>query len=305
MCKRILILGGSGLLGLNLSYDLKDKHDVILGLNSRMIEVPGATGVKLPFRTLVKLTEAIEKIDPDIIVNCVALTSVDECEKNFSRGKASIVETAKNFAQISNLLGKVFVHFSTDQIYDGDFEGLYSESNATTPINKYGKLKLEAERQVLLEQWESIIIRTNFFCLGSSYRQSLTDIILQSLENKIIFKGFTDVFFTPVHTSKISEVIDEIDSLDKGQIYNIANDTKISKYDFSLKICENFGYDKKLIYKYTSDEANFYAARPKNMGLSNNKLKLRMPKLDLSLKGSIEALKKQIENASYEKSRTK
>ncbi len=71
--KKILILGSSGLLGSNLFRILKNKYNTSHnGIKKRNLDI----------NNLSKLDLLIKKKEPDLIINCVAITNIDDAEKN-------------------------------------------------------------------------------------------------------------------------------------------------------------------------------------------------------------------------------
>ena len=81
LSQRLLITGGSGLLAVNWAYKMRHRFDVHLLLHKRQINIEGVQCHLLDWHFLSELRKIIEKINPSIIINAVALTDVDNCEK--------------------------------------------------------------------------------------------------------------------------------------------------------------------------------------------------------------------------------
>ena len=77
---KILITGASGLLGVSISpYLSEQNYQVVKHGNSTYSDV------NCDLTNYDSTQDILDKVYPDIIINLVALTDVDICEKNFAR----------------------------------------------------------------------------------------------------------------------------------------------------------------------------------------------------------------------------
>ena len=122
--KKLLILGGSGLLGSTLTsgYYLK-KYNI----NSHSLR--SKTNLKADLEDKDQIIKLIEQVKPEIIINLVGLTNVDYCEKFPNAAYRLNIKTVENIVDaIKKFSFKPFlIHISTDQVYDS--EGLSLEKN--------------------------------------------------------------------------------------------------------------------------------------------------------------------------------
>ena len=89
--------------------------------------------------------------------------------------KARSSSWPKKLAQISLETGSKLIHISTDHLYDGT-KDIYTEDDLVSPLNVYGKTKAQAENEVLSINPKALIVRTNFYGWGLSYRKSFSDL---------------------------------------------------------------------------------------------------------------------------------
>ena len=93
--KKIFIIGSSGLLGNQLYHYIKKKHIVYNnGLKKRKFNL-------LKYN---KIEKYINKIQPNLIINCSAITNIDYCNKNKKHAYQVNVLVVKN---IFNILKKI------------------------------------------------------------------------------------------------------------------------------------------------------------------------------------------------------
>lgn len=110
----------------------------------------------------VRAEEKIRAVSPDIIVNAVAYNAVDACEESeeeFVKAMMLNVEVPKFLARLSKDTDAIFLHYSSDYVFDGTDEGGYAEDALPNPISKYGESKYAGERAVIETGGKYYIVR--------------------------------------------------------------------------------------------------------------------------------------------------
>lgn len=279
MVEKALVIG-SGFLGSHIIDILKNSGINTVGthfnLNNNEI-------IKVDVRNINSINDYVTKIKPDLIINCAAITQLDFLEKNPQLAFSVNADGAKNVATVSKRNKIRLVHISTDGIFDGK-RGMYSEEDIPNPVNVYAKSKAEGEKLVRENSDNYVIIRTNFYGFDKNGR-FLFNWILNTLKQHKQIIGFSDVIFTPLEVSNLSEMIKEISMKSYCGIIHLASDEILSKYQFALRIAEVFEFNKDLIKEGSVDDyKDFVAERPKNTSLINKKAKqlMKTPIISLS-----------------------
>ena len=184
-------------------------------------------------------------------------------------------------ANACKLMNIKFVHISTDHLFDGK-NSFYHEDNPKSPLNIYGKTKDNAEEKILLENPQALIVRTNFFGWGTSYRHSFSDWIIKSLRESSAIKLFSDVYFTPIHIEELVKIIHILIDKNKQGIFNVVSKERISKFEFGIKIANIFKYPLSLISPISVEDISLMAQRPKDMSLSTKKI---LDEINYQIKG--------------------
>jgi dTDP-4-dehydrorhamnose reductase len=268
----ILLTGGSGLLAVNWFYSKNNEYRFYLGLNERKIHPDNCQVISINFFSEESLMKQIEAVGPSVVIHTAGLTSVEKCENNPELAFHVNVELSCMVANVTKHLGIRMVHISTDHLFEGN-ASMLSEDEPTQAINVYGKTKALAEKKVIEINPKALIIRTNFYAWGTSYRKSFSDYIIQSLRSKQIVTLFDDVYYTPIIVENLVKTVHELLGKNAKGIFNIVSDDKISKYEFGILIAEEFGLDKSYIERgFLSNKSNL-VRRPVDMSLSNLKVK--------------------------------
>lgn len=268
---RVLITGGSGLLALNWAATIRKQNTVFLALHSRKLIMNGVNAFFIRLDSVSSLVDFLTKNKIDILISTLGLTNIELCEINPAAAEYTNMHLAGVAASACRQSGVRFVQISTDHLFAGD-KTFVNEEELVSPLNVYGKTKAAAEALILNINIKSLIIRTNFFGWGPSYRHSISDTILMALRSGQKITLYKDVYYTPIIISELVKLVHQLLEGDATGIYNVVGDDRLSKYEFGLLISKTFNEDSGLIHEGSiQDNANL-VTRPLDMSLSNAKL---------------------------------
>ena len=271
MTTKVFITGGSGLLALNWALAIRESHAVTLCLHERMISLAGVQTQKMELEPVEDLVRTFDDARISMVVHAAGFTNVEKCEAKPDLARHTNVELAGNVAKACAKLGLPLIHISTDHLFSGEIPML-AESSPVTPVNVYGRTKAEAELHVLEAHPLALLIRTNFYGWGTSYRRSFSDVIIEALRSGKDLNLFTDVFYTPILVDTVAIAAHDLIDTKVTGIVNIVGDERISKYEFGIRIAEEFGLDAGLIKPGLLADQVALVQRPYDMSLSNQKI---------------------------------
>lgn len=286
--KNILFYGGASLLSSMWINYWHSRYNLFLGLNNRWIEYDFAKSIRIS-NDMSKIQDTLFNNKIDVIINCAGITNVEECEENPDKAKIINGVLPGSLAKICSDLKIKLIHISTDHLYDG-LSKMVDEDATLCPVNEYGKSKAYGDYQVIKNNNDALIIRTNFFGEGPAHKKSFSDRIIHSLINGQKIYLFDNVFYTPIHAFELADSVENLINIGTSGVINIACDERITKYDFGLMISNKFNLDKKLIKPIKIEYKKDLALRPKDMSLSNNKLKALIKKNRISINDQINFL---------------
>ena len=175
--KNVLFFGGSSLLATVWANYWKEDINIFLTQHQQPIELTGVKLIQIQEISEAKLKTILFINNIDLLINCLGLTSVEECEINPKKANYLNAEVPLILAKICFEHKINFIHISTDHLFDGLVE-LKSESDIPNPLNQYAITKLQGDQNVINNNPDSLIIRTNFFGLGPKHKPSFSDIII-------------------------------------------------------------------------------------------------------------------------------
>jgi dTDP-4-dehydrorhamnose reductase len=288
MKKSILITGGSGLLALNWALKMRDVYDVVICIHERYVSLSGIKTIQLDLNAVEDIKIALEHYKPFIVIHTAGLTNIEICQKNPLLANHVNVELAKNVAIATAQLDIKMVHISTDHLFSG-IKPFMGENDIIQPLNVYASTKAEAEKIVLLNP-QVLIIRTNFFCWGPSYRNSFSDFIINSSNSGKHVTLFDNVFYSPILVETLVDVVHDLLNINTQGVYNVVSNVRISKYEFGIILAKKFGLNQSLIKKGFFEENPDLVIRPLDMSLSNDKLVGTLGRNIISIEQQIELL---------------
>ena len=268
---RILITGASGLLGLNLALDAAATHDVIGVDRNKLASVPFQL-IKADLLVPAAVHRVLDDAKPDAVIHCAALANLEACE---SDPDLAYQMNAELPAQIADACGRRrirLVHLSTDAVFDGQKDGVYTEHDIPNPIGVYSQTKLEGERGVLQVNPLAIVARVNFYGWSLSGKRSLAEFFVNRLSAGKTVNGFMDVIFCPMLVNHLGGVL--LEMIEKGLhgLYHAVGPQAMSKYQFGVEVARRFGLRESLIEPQSVDSSDLTARRSHNLWLSTHKL---------------------------------
>jgi len=268
---KILVTGASGLLGLNLSLRMIETHTIVSVDRSKLFNTPFEL-VKADLLEPGACSRLIDKVKPDGIIHTAALANIDACESDPESAHLLNAEIPGQLAELCAKRSVRLIHISTDAVFDGTKEDVYTEEDEPNPLGVYAQTKLEGERAVLSANSDAAVVRVNFFGWSLSGTRSLSEFFFNKLSTNQQANGFTDVWFCSMFVGDLAETL--VRMLEKGLsgLYHAVGSEAITKYDFGMRIACQFGFDEELIQPISVEESGLKARRSRNLRLSVHKL---------------------------------
>lgn len=232
MAKTILVTGANGQLG----REMQVMAASFPGYNFLFV-----TKEELPIDDAAAVKKYFQVHDIDVCVNCAAYTAVDKAESEKEKAFAINGDAVGNLAALCKGKGALFIHISTDYVFDGTATSPYKEDNAVNPIGVYGASKLKGEQLAIQNNPASIIIRTSW--VYSSFGNNFVKTMLRLMKERESINVVSDQQGCPTYAADLASTIMDIISgtvITPG-IYNFSNHGLITWYDFAVVIKELSG----------------------------------------------------------------
>lgn len=194
---RILLLGKDGQVGWELHRLLGSPHQVI-GLGREGIELTRLEGIR----------DLVERSKPQVVINAAAYNAVDRAESEVDAAEAVNAIAPGILAAEAARRRAVFIHYSTDYVFDGLAGRAYREDDPPNPVNAYGRSKLLGEQAVQNRGGVFLVLRTSW--VYSLRRASFVTQVLAWSRSKAEVRVADDQTSSPTWCRVVAQATAEI-----------------------------------------------------------------------------------------------
>jgi len=230
---KILLFGKAGQLGWEFRRTLAPLGEVI-----------GLDQAELDLSDLSALTEAMDALKPNLIVNASAYTAVDRAEEQRNLAFKVNAEAPAIMAEWAKRSHIPFIHFSTDYVFDGVKATPYVEEDTTNPLNVYGQSKLEGEQAIGQVGGAYVILRTSWvYSIGVG---GFVSKVLSWARNQETLRIVTDQIGSPTWARMLAEVSTTMIGSFRGNlweyfrensgVYHLGGAGSVSRFEFTQEI---------------------------------------------------------------------
>lgn len=229
--KKILVTGANGQLGRclrDIASEFSQYEFIFLGKED------------LPVHHFEMLRHYFSIYHPHWLINCAAYTAVDRAESEKDLAMQVNGEAVGVMAAVTKQNNCGFIHISTDYVFDGSAVAPYKEDHPLAPQNEYGRSKLEGERQAMLYNPDTIIIRSSW--IYAEHGHNFLRTMLRLMKERKDLKVVNDQIGSPTYARDLATAIMKIISSGitpaKPAVLHFSNKGAISWYEFALAIRE-------------------------------------------------------------------
>lgn len=202
---RILLLGADGQLGTELRRSLAAQGELVAATLSGTLD--GVACETADFSLPDTLPALLGRVAPDIVVNAAAYTAVDRAEQEVELVFRINAEAPDVLAAACASRGAMFVHYSTDYVFDGQGTRPYREDDTTSPLGVYGASKLAGEIAVLSSGARHMVFRTAWVYAAHSHNFLRT--MLRAGAQRDTLRVVADQVGTPTPAALLADVTAE------------------------------------------------------------------------------------------------
>lgn len=275
---RILLTGANGFLGHSLVPLLLEKGFNVIASGKGESRLPDYVHSNFQYASMdftdpEELNSVFEKTKPEAVIHAGAMTRVDDCE--LRQDEAWLVNvTGTNLLLSASAKAKAFfVLVSTDFVFSGD-KGMYTEEDSPSPVNFYGRTKLEAEESVLKYPFAWAIART---CLvygkAVAGRPNILSTLRQKAEAGEEYTVVDDQYRTPTLVQDLASGIVRIVEERARGLFHLSGDELLTPYTMALRVAAHLGKDPGIFKRATAFDFSQPALRPPRTGFNLTKAK--------------------------------
>jgi dTDP-4-dehydrorhamnose reductase len=226
---KILLFGKNGQLGRELNKHLPSIGSVI-SVGRSDVDLENADDIRA----------AIREERPEIVINAAAYTAVDLAETEKERALKVNHFAPEVMALESKRIGAVFIHFSTDYVFNGMKPTPYVEDDACKPINFYGYSKWMGEQAVMAAGGDAFIFRTSW--VYSLQQGGFVNKVLQWARTQDVMRVVDDQIGCPTWAGMLADATASVltlsDLRSHAGLFHLAGRGAASRLEWARRIIE-------------------------------------------------------------------
>ncbi len=226
---RVLITGTGGQLAQEFQTRLRTGSHEVSAPPEDLLDITDIGAVK----------DAFAASCPDVVINCAAYNDVDGAEGNYEKAYKVNAIGPKILAAASREYKALLIHYSTDYVFDGSKEGLYTEDDVPCPVNRYGESKRAGEVFVAEEAGQHLIFRTSWLYGDGS--QNFLHKLKEWAGKQRVLKVVADQVSVPTYTA--DAVSATLEACEKGLrgLYHLTNSGYATRYEVARYFLAKIG----------------------------------------------------------------
>ena len=275
MNRRILITGGSGLLGQYLNIECSVDNSLLTCYNNHIGNCNGFKNRKIDITEFDSVKEIFDSFQPEILIHSAAITNTIPLPGQNLKDVFNInVNATKNIAELCEKTKTKLIFISTDLVYAGYRSSMLKEDAKLIPVSFYAETKLMGETKIRDTFDNYLILRTALlYGLGLSHSNCHFDKMNKELKNGKSVTLFSDQFRTPIALKEAAKTIKQIALMDiRNETMNMGGIERVSRFELGEILCSVAGYDKSLLKKNSLDDLPQYP-KVEDVSLNSDKLK--------------------------------
>ena len=294
---KILITGANGFLGYYLVEQLLNKNYEVIATGRGQSRLPFSKHKnfhyeEMDFTDPFSIHDVFEKIKPEVAVHAGAMSKPDECELDQMKAYLVNVEGTVQLLINAEDIKSFFIFLSTDFVFDGE-RGMYKENDTPSPVNYYGRTKLEAEEAVKEYEFDWAIVRTVLvYGINHSGHNNILKIVKEKLEKGEEYNIVDDQVRTPTYVEDLATGIVTIIEKKATGVFHLSGKDMLTPYQMAIKTAEHLNLDSSVLKKVTAASFSQPARRPLKTGFVIDKARKELGYEPLSFE---EGLKKTFE----------
>ncbi|MDR1447805.1 MAG: bifunctional dTDP-4-dehydrorhamnose 3,5-epimerase family protein/NAD(P)-dependent oxidoreductase [Candidatus Ancillula sp.] len=277
--KKTLVLGANGQLGRAIRARALAYHEFPDSFIYTDVQTDAENDIEQFDFTDVDAYSKIDWTSIGTIINCAAYTAVDLAQTTQGRKNAWKINAyaPSLLAKIANEYDIVLLHISSDYVFDGEKDGVYSEDDLFCPLGVYAQTKAAGDIAVSVAK-KHVIIRSSWIIGdGKNFIRTMHNLAKSGVKPKVVNDQRGRLTFTSTLAEGIFHILEQ-------KVYGSFNLTNSGKaqtwYDIAKLIFELSGVDSdavnpistsKYLEQYGKD-GTLISPRPSNSELDLSKI---------------------------------
>lgn len=280
--KNVLIIGANGFTGRQILKDLSDnKQYKVTGCSLHSDIHPDNKGnycfIEADIRDAHSVKNLFEEVQPDVVINCSALSVPDYCETHHEEAYLINVTAVEQLARLCKEYDSRSIHLSTDFVFDGRINEnagqLYTEEILPAPVNYYGFTKWKGEERVaeLCDNYAIVRVAIVYGKALPGQHGNIVQLVINRLQGGQDINVVSDQWRTPTYVGDVSNGVQLLIENTANGIFHICGDECLTIAEIAYQVADSMNLDRSLIHPATTEDIKESTPRPRFSGMSIEK----------------------------------
>ena len=254
---KVLITGGSGLLGQYLNKYVSEHHEILTLYNRNAGNCGNFKCQRINLTDWKQLKAIFSEFKPDSVIHTAAISRPELCdEMSRSDVMKANTELPENIASLCAEKNAFMIFTSTDLVYDGSSGGMLTEDSPVNPASRYAESKVLAEEKVAAAGGRHLILRTSLlYGFGIGHTRNNFHLAYEKFRRGVKASLFFDQYRTPLALHDSARLVTEmLAALPASGVYNFGGRERISRAGLGKRLCRIAGFDENLVSEISMND---------------------------------------------------
>lgn len=262
--RRVLITGGTGLLGKHLIETAPHGWETFATFRTR--QPPDGWQrffVPLDVRDGAAVERLFDERRPEVVIHTASIGGVDEAERDPQGVYEVNVRGTQHVGRACARVGATLVLISSNAVFDGRHPP-YDEEAPLCAVNRYGVQKIEAEEWIRRHLSLSAIVRP-ILMYGWPLPGGRTNVVtrwLAQLEEGRPVDVDEEITTQPLWAGTCAQAVWAVVLRERAGTYHVAGADRLSLLEVARFVARVFGHDERLVQPASKAFLSRFAPRP-------------------------------------------
>jgi dTDP-4-dehydrorhamnose reductase len=253
---RVLVTGGSGLIGSNVAAAAAQQSwDVLACFHRHPVQLDGARTARLQMADRKACVELASEWEPEVIVHAAGECSLSRFERDPYAGQLEFVG-AEHMLAAARYVHARYVLVSCDQVYGGRMPAGWSsrEGDLPDPLGAYGRSKLACEEAAMRSNTPWLITRPGEVYgvnAAAPERACLALALVARLRRRALLPAPEQGLRSPIYVWDFAQRLCELIAQGCEGIYNLGGPQALGRHAWARLLAREFGCREELVREGT------------------------------------------------------
>jgi dTDP-4-dehydrorhamnose reductase len=220
---------------------LGDPLAVQQGSDIEALRRPTIKAYRLDLCNPLAVSQLFAQVKPDAVIHAAAMAHPAACEQNAESSYQANVLATQYVAKWAAKRQAQLVFVSSEQVFSGTAL-VYRASDATNPINVYGRHKAQAERFVQALHPQAVIARLPLLYSFDTSDTGFAQAMMRAFKHGKAVQAFTDEIRPPAHVDDVANALVKLVALNKSvafkSIVHLGGPEPLTRYEMALQLAQ-------------------------------------------------------------------